>query len=278
MYRCPVTQPSTGQACYRHPDRITGLSCTDCGRAICPSCSIDAAVGQRCPECVRREGRQKTINMRAGQMRRSAPVTMGIIGVTVGIHLLSYLAPGLWQQVVENLAMWNRGVAAGEWWRMITVVAVHANLMHIAFNMLALYSLGPQIERELGGVRLSALYVASAAGGSAFAYLLGSPNDFGVGASGAIFGLFGVWMASAVRRRNTAHGRYLLGQLGGILAINAAIPFIVRNVSWQAHVGGLVAGFVIGQIWAKARGESAYAWHLISAALMTLAAFAVVLT
>ena len=251
---------------------MTGLSCTDCGRAICPSCSIDAAVGQRCPECVRRVGRQKTINMRGGRTQAATPVTMGIIAVTVAIHVMQYVMPGVWDDLVRQFGMWNRGVAAGEWWRMLTVVAVHANLMHIAFNMLALYSLGPQIERELGGVRLGALYVAAAAGGSAFAYLLGSPDDFGVGASGAIFGLFGVWLASAFRRRNTRYGRYLLGQLGGILAINAAIPLFVRSVSWQAHLGGLIAGFLIGQVWTRVRGKDAYAWHLASAAVMTLAA------
>lgn len=213
--------------------------------------------------------------MRGGRRPAATPVTMAIIGVTVAIHLMQYAMRDVWLDLVETLGMWNVAVAAGEWWRMLTVVLVHANLMHIAFNMLALYSLGPQIERELGGVRLGALYVASAAGGSAFAFLLGSPNDFGVGASGAIFGLFGVWLASAFRRRNTRYGRYLLGQLGGILAINAAIPFFVRSVSWQAHLGGLIAGFLIGQIWTRTSGKSAYAVHLASAAVLTLAALSV---
>ncbi len=213
--------------------------------------------------------------MRGGRRPAATPVTVAIIGVTVAIHLMQYAMRDVWLDLVETLGMWNVAVAAGEWWRMLTVVLVHANLMHIAFNMLALYSLGPQIERELGGVRLGALYVASAAGGSAFAFLLGSPNDFGVGASGAIFGLFGVWLASAFRRRNTRYGRYLLGQLGGILAINAAIPFFVRSVSWQAHLGGLIAGFLIGQVWTRASGKTAYAVHMVSAAVMTLAALSV---
>lgn len=155
---------------------------------------------------------------------------------------------------------------------MITVVLVHANLTHILFNMLALYNLGPQIERELGGLRLVSLYVASAAAGSAFAFLLGRPEDFGVGASGAIFGLFGLWLASAVRRRSTAYGRALLSQLGVVLAINAAIPFLVRNVSWQAHLGGLLAGFVIGQVWSRSRSLGV---HLASAALVLAFSFAV---
>jgi len=190
---------------------------------------------------------------------------MTIIGVTAAVQVLAFVSPGLWSEVVARLAMWNPAVAAGEWWRMLTVTLVHANLTHILFNMLALYNLGPQIERELGAVRLLALYGASAAAGSALAFLLGGPGDVGVGASGAIFGLFGLWLASAVRRRATAHGRALLSQLGLILAVNAAIPFIVPNVSWQAHLGGLLAGFVLGLVWLRSRS---FAFHLASAALV----------
>ena len=86
-----------------------------------------------------------------------------------------------------------------------------------------------------------------------------------MGASGAIFGLFGLWLASAVRRRATAHGRALLSQLGLILAVNAAIPFIVPNVSWQAHLGGLGAGFLLGLVWLRSRSSAV---HLASAALV----------
>lgn len=267
-----MTQPSTS-VCYRHPDRETGLACTECGRPICASCSIDADVGQRCPECVARQGRQRTVDVRrpAAPTRRT-PLTSAILAVTIGIFVVQFLSPAMQDELFARLAMWNLGVAAGEWWRMLTVVLLHANLMHILFNMWALYNLGPQIERELGGLRLAAMYVASAASGSAFAYFLGDLRDIGVGASGAIFGLFGVWFASAVRRRNTRYGRYLLNQLGVILVINAVIPFIYPNISWQAHLGGLVAGFLIGQLWAAVRGPSAKAIHLASAAAITVLA------
>lgn len=203
---------------------------------------------------------------------QGTPVTMGVIGVTVAFFLLQLLRLPIADTLFQSLAMSNFLVLQGEWWRMLTVVLLHANLMHILFNMWAVYVLGPQIERELGGVRFLALYLASAAAGSAFAFFLGDLRDVGVGASGAIFGLFGVWLASAVRRRNTAYGRYLLSQLGVILAINAAIPFIVRNVSWQAHLGGLLAGFLIGYVWALIRGPNRYQLHLLTAGAVLVAA------
>jgi membrane associated rhomboid family serine protease len=87
--------------------------------------------------------------------------------------------------------------------------------------------------------------------------VLGNPTDIAVGASGAIFGLFGIWLNWAVRRRNTAHGRALLRQIGFLLLLNAALPFIIRNIAWEAHLGGLIAGFVIGELWSRARNDTA---------------------
>jgi membrane associated rhomboid family serine protease len=201
--------------------------------------------------------------------RPDPSTTLGIIGVTVAMFILSVLTPG--DRLFDLLAMDNRAVADGEVWRMVTVVLLHANLVHIWFNMWALWVLGPQIEREVGGLRFVLLYLASAATGSAFAFWLGGPLDLGVGASGAIFGLFGVWLASAVRRRHTAYGRYLLSQLGFVLLINAAIPFVFPNVSWQAHLGGLLAGFVLGNAWAVVKGPGRPAWQAVTA-LVLLAA------
>jgi membrane associated rhomboid family serine protease len=120
------------------------------------------------------------------------------------------------------------------------------------------------------------LDLASAGVGGAFAYWLGGPEDIAVGASGAIFGLFGIWLSWAIHRRDTLHGRALLTQLIFLLAINAAIPFIFRNVSWQAHLGGLIAGFVIGEIWSRIRGPNAAAMRAwVGLAVAVLAALSV---
>jgi membrane associated rhomboid family serine protease len=175
-------------------------------------------------------------------------VTFVIIGIAVAIQALYYLARPVWDTLFEAMAMWPPGVEAGEWWRLITVVTLHAGLIHVGFNMLITYQLGPQIERQLGSLPFLGLFLASAAAGSTFAYYLG-PDSPGVGASGAVFGLVGAWLAPAIRRRSTAWGRQLLNQLGGLLLLNAAVPFFLPNVSWQAHLGGLIAGFAIGWAW-----------------------------
>ena len=263
--------------CYRHPDRPTVLSCSQCGRPICPACSIDSPVGQRCPECLRTEGTQRVVQAREafGRPRfRQAPVTFSIVGVALAIQLLAFLAPDLAERLTFDLAMWPRAVAAGEWWRMVTVVLVHGGLIHVGFNMLLTYQLGPVIERQLGSVSFAGLFLATAAAGSALMYVVAVPralDQFGVGASGAVFGLVGAWLAPAVRRRGTSWGRNILSQLGFLLLINAAVPFIVPNVAWEAHLGGLVAGFGIGWVWtmpAVSRSETARA--AVAAAVLVI--------
>jgi rhomboid protease GluP len=168
-------------------------------------------------------------------------------------------------EIFVALAQDNQAVAVGEWWRIFTVVLLHGSITHILFNMWALYTLGPQIEREVGAGPFLALYLSTAAAGSAFAFHLGDLSDVSVGASGAIFGLFGIWLASAVRRRNTRVGRAILNQLGFLLLINAAIPFFIRNVSWQGHLGGLVGGFALGWTWSQLRGDNAGLLRTLSA-------------
>jgi membrane associated rhomboid family serine protease len=273
-----MTTSDQGQVCYRHPDRPTRLSCTECGRPICGACSIDASVGQRCPECVREDGGTTQVvrarEIRGGVLSASSPVTSTIIAVTVAIAAVRFLSFDLWASVFfENFALANFRVAAGEWWRMFTLVLVHAGgITHILFNMWALHVLGPQIEREVGTGPFITLYLATAGAGSAFAFHLGSMLDVSVGASGAIFGLFGIWMASAVRRRNTAIGRAILNQMGVLLLINAAIPFFIRNVSWQGHLGGFIAGLVIGWAWSRLRGANATRFRTATAALVGVVA------
>ncbi len=253
-----MTQDPTtaAPACYRHPDRHTLLKCSRCDRPICVACSIDASVGQRCPECVRSEGTQEIIPTGARSSRASgAPATKTFIALAVVFFALTgFGQSGDW--IFETLAQWNLAVAAGEWWRIFTPILLHASITHILFNMWALWVLGPQIERGVGTWPFVSLFLAAAGVGGAFAFYLGDPLDVAVGASGAIFGLFGVWLNWAMHRRNTMQGRAMLRQIGILLLINAAIPFLVPNISWQAHLGGLIAGFAIGEIWSRLRGSN----------------------
>ena len=241
--------------CYRHPDRNTLLSCSRCGRSICSDCSVDAAVGQRCIDCVRTEGTQKVIPTGPRRTARAtSPVTVGIIAISAGFYLLemTQFASGLLNGLEQsNVAI----VQDGEWWRIFTAALLHSprSITHILFNMWALWVLGPQIESAVGRGPYIALYIAAAGVGGAFYFHLGGPFP-AVGASGAIFGLFGVWLNWGLRRRNTNQGRAILSQMGFLLAINAAIPFLIPGIAWEAHLGGLLAGFLIGEIWSRVRG------------------------
>lgn len=264
--------------CYRHPNRATGLSCTECERPICAECSIPAAVGQRCPQCVARSGRQKTITARSlgRPTAANAPVTFGFIAVAVAIHLLSIFDPGRWNDLANQLALVNSLASAGEWYRMFTVTLLHGGLTHILFNMYALYLLGPGIEQQVGRLRYAMLFLASAGAGSATAILLGSPQDVGVGASGGVFGLFGVWAVSSYLQRNTRRGRAQFNSILMNLAINAAIPLFIPRVSWQAHLGGFIAGLVFGWAFIKVRGNEAFRVHVVLLAAIILGSILVV--
>jgi membrane associated rhomboid family serine protease len=207
-----------------------------------------------------------------------APATMVFIGLAVLFFLARFI--GLENELVRIFAQVNAFVAEGEWWRIFTVVLLHGSITHLVFNMWALYVLGPQIERGVGTWPFVTLFLASAGVGGAFAYWFdvwdGGTMQIAVGASGAIFGLFGIWLSWALHRRNTTYGRAVLTQLLFLLAINAAIPFIFHNISWQAHLGGLIAGFVIGEIWSRIQGPNADAMRAwVGLAVAVLAALMV---
>lgn len=185
-----------------------------------------------------------------------APATKAFIAVAVVFFVLTEFA-GMRLTLFERLAQVNGLVGAGEWWRIFTPVLLHASITHILFNMWALWVLGPQVERGVGTWPFVGAYLASAGVGGAFAFAMGGPLDVAVGASGAIFGLFGIWLNWAVRRRNTAYGRALLRQIGFLLLLNAALPVLIPNIAWEAHLGGLIAGFVIGELWSRVNGAAA---------------------
>ncbi len=241
-------------ACYRHPDRATRLRCSECGRPICVECSHDAAVGQKCPECARPEGRHRVVDARRAMAAPSfatAPVTFTIISVAVALFVLGFLSPSIDAELVNRFASANWLIADGEWWRVLTAAFLHAGLAHIFFNMYALYIFGPRLESQVGSTPFALLYAASAAGGGAASYFFGATQQVAVGASGAIFGLFGAWMYVAYRTRHTPGGRAMFNQLGVLLLINLALPLIIRNIDWRAHVGGLLAGITIAALWAQ---------------------------
>ena len=173
---------------------------------------------------------------------------MVIIVGTVAIYLLGALSAEAELWFFRNLSQVNVLVTAGDWWRIFTAALLHAGLLHLLFNMYALWLFGPRLEQQVGSSAFAALYVASAGAGGVFAYFLGPDRVPMVGASGAIFGLFGAWIFVAWRMRQTPGGRALFNQLGVLLVINLVIS-LAPGISWQAHLGGLLAGLGIAWLW-----------------------------
>jgi membrane associated rhomboid family serine protease len=255
-----MSEPTTAPTCYRHPDRVTYLSCSECGRPICPECSHDAPVGQKCPECVRAAGRQTIVrgrNLIAGPSFQTSPVAFTIIAINVLIFLIGMSSAQTHRTLVLDfgslrLASSNGtliGIQAGQWWRALTAAFLHDGFLHIFFNMYFLYIFGPRLEQQVKSGAFAGIYLASVAGGGLATFLFGQPNVPSIGASGALFGLFGAWLYAAYRQRGSAAGKAMFNQLGVILLINLALPLFLPNIDWHAHVGGLVTGIVIAFLW-----------------------------
>ena len=251
----PAGTPQAPTVCYRHSDRPTFLGCAQCGKPICGECAVQGTVGQFCPECARERGQQEVVRTRpaAGGLMRAAPATFAFIAVAAGMYLLTRASRPIYGNVLDLFAQANFLVRDGQWYRIFTPVLVHASVAHILFNMYALYQLGPAVEARVGVPSYLGLLLAAAGWGGAFAYRLGGPDDVLVGASGAIFGLFGLLLHSAFRLRDTAFGKNMLSSLGLTLALNLALPFLIPGISWQGHLGGLVAGIVIGELWSRVK-------------------------
>ena len=239
--------------CYRHKDRPTRLSCSTCGRPICVECSRDASVGQKCPECAQPAPGARVVHARQTIGRSSyqtSPVSFAIIGITVAIFVAGYISPAIGQWLFINLVQVNILITDGQWYRIFTAALLHGGFLHIGFNMYALYLFGPRLEQQVGGPAFASLYVATAGAGGLAAYAIDPLARFPLlGASGAIFGLFGAWMFVAWKMRKTPGGRSMFNQLGVLLVINMALPFMVPNISWQAHLGGFGAGVLIAWLW-----------------------------
>jgi len=180
--------------------------------------------------------------------RSGAPITYALIAINVLVFVAGELDPTLGRRMLLEGAHLPALVSEGEWWRAFTAVFLHGGITHILFNMWALFVFGPALEHRFGSVSFASLYVACGLGGSALYQIVGR-DVFAVGASGAIFGLMGALLATVYRQRHTPAGRAMFSQLLLLLGINLAIPLIVPNVAWEAHVGGLMAGVAVAVAW-----------------------------
>ncbi len=231
--------------CYRHPNRETGVSCSNCGRPICPDCMTATPVGMRCPEC----SRQKTPVRTMRNMYADPIATYVLIGINALMYIGLVASGGSGGRVYEDfvtIAFAQTGlndfigVSQGELWRLVTGGFLHSprNPIHILFNMYALYWLGTMLEPLLGHARFIALYFAALLAGSFGALLTAEFNQATVGASGAVFGL----MAAAFVFQHSRGINPLRSGLGFVMGFNLVLTFLIPGISIGGHVGGIIGG------------------------------------
>ena len=224
---------------------------------------VPAPVGFQCVECVR-QGRSRPSPGQAVRRYTTGPVvTYSLIGVNVAVWLLGLLGgPGALlsgSPLALAFGLFGPAVAAGQWWRLVTSGFLHSGLIHVGFNMFALYILGPGLESVLGRVRFIALYTAGLAAASLGALLI-SPAALTVGASGAIFALMG---ATIIGQRASGINPWRSGIVGWVV-INLIFTVAVPGISIGGHLGGLAGGLIAGVILWRPR---------LRPALATLACF-----
>jgi membrane associated rhomboid family serine protease len=228
--------------CYGHPKTPTRLRCSRCDRPICGRCAIPASVGQQCPECVAEAHRQAR-KVRS-TLRAVAPAVFALIVINVAI----YVAQKAFPVITQRFSSQPQLIANGQWWRLITPMFLHSPFLiwHIVFNMMALFIYGPYVERAYGTRRFVALYLVTGFVASAVSYAFGPCRIYGLGASGAIFGIIGVLLVYLFKRRmSAAEGQFLRGLLV-LVGINFLIPFVFPGIDVYAHLGGLGAGLLLG--------------------------------
>jgi len=233
------------ETCYRHPDRETRVSCSSCGRPICPDCMTPTPVGMRCPECA---SQRTKVVQGVGRPEGFAqtPATYVLIAINVIVFLIEIAngsgglsEQGRISQFFADFCLFGPSVAEGEWYRLVTSGFLHAGIIHLGFNMFLLLILGRLLEPALGTPRFLALYFASLLAGS-FGALVVDPEALSVGASGAVYGLAGAVFIIARGRGMDA----LAGQIGFLIVFNLIFSFVVPRISVGAHIGGLIGGVV----------------------------------
>jgi membrane associated rhomboid family serine protease len=257
--------------CYRHPTRETGVSCSNCGRPICPDCMTSTAVGMRCPECAR----QRTRVVRPRAMTNATPVaTQAIIAVNVLVYLAELFTGSGFGSVGGTV--YEKGALFGpliqyqdEYWRLVTTGFLHASFFHVAFNMVFIWFIGRSLEPAIGTSRFVVAYGASLLCGSLGVLLL-EFDSAAVGASGAAFGLLG---ALIVEARSRGIDLWSTGLIQ-IALLNFAFTFFVPGIAIGAHLGGFVGGILVGVIYDQCdRRRLPRSASLAAAAALGVAAF-----
>jgi membrane associated rhomboid family serine protease len=243
--------------CYRHPHIQTGVHCTRCDRPICPDCMNPAPVGYQCPECVAQARRE----FRGGPARRlraarGVSATKILLVALLAVFILEVMTGGPGAlldgpkpvRLLDLGALYPPEIAHGQYWRLFTAMFLHAGLLHIAFNAYALWLFGNVVETEFGRTRFLLIFFVSGFLASVASYAFGPLLEVGVGASGAIFGVFGAFIAYNFRRRHLAMAAANLRTAITLIVLNAILAFSFASIDWRAHVGGLVSGVAAGYV------------------------------
>lgn len=207
-----------------------------------------APVGIRCPEhanvgAVKPSAKRTVRQVKGNITRHNAPVTAALVGINVLVYLVTVAQGGGLNtpggKLFDQGLLYGNGVAQGDYWRLFTVMFLHAGVVHIAFNMFALWWLGSVVEQLIGPVRFFLVYVSSGLAGSAGALLLTKPYIPTVGASGAIFGILGALLILEYIQTGS-----LAGQAMTMIVINLALTAAIPGISIGGHLGGLAGGIV----------------------------------
>ncbi|TML06186.1 MAG: rhomboid family intramembrane serine protease [Actinobacteria bacterium] len=235
------------ETCYRHPNRETGVHCSNCGRPICPDCMTPTPVGMRCPECSSQRTRVRTL--------RSTTSEPMVTYVLIALNMIVFLAEGQFgvgsasggTRLFDKFALDGPDVANGDYWRIVSSGFLHAGLLHIFFNMYLLYLIGRMLEPAIGSVRFALVYAVSLFAG-ALGALIVTPDALTVGASGAVFGLMG---AAAVEMSARGINPMETG-IGPLIIFNLLFSFVFSGISVGGHIGGLIGGAVTGFLFLQA--------------------------
>ena len=227
--------------CYRHPERETAVSCSNCGKPICPDCMTTTPVGMRCPDCARQKTEVR-VNPTGAPGRSDAPATYALIAICVAAFVAELAGGGVSSldgggKIIREGGLFGPAVANGEPYRIVTSAFLHAGVLHLGLNMFALYFLGSLLESGIGTRRFVGIYFVSILAGS-FGALLMDPNELTVGASGGVFGL----MAAAFLIARNRGMDQLASEIGFFVIINLVFTFAIPGISIGGHLGGLVGG------------------------------------
>ena len=258
--------------CYRHPDRMTGITCQRCQKPICGECMHTASVGFQCPRCVgagRSQVRQPRTLFGASLAPRDGAATYALMALVGGVWVLDLITRGL---VTQWLVMINVAVLQGEFWRVLTSAFVSGGLLGTLMNLLVLWLAGRAIEAALGGWRFVLLYLCAGLGGMTVFFLIAPWDAAALGAPAAIVGLLS---ANAIGKAKT--GEDVRGDVSLlVLLVGYAVLVGFSSFGWLGLIGGIAVGALSGAILAYAPRQNRFVIQLVGLLGVALVCFGAV--